>query len=371
MSFEPDTPTIATLIQRAFADIDAELGAETALDENAPEYVLGAVTAGLGHGCYATIKSVAKNIVPSAECDEAALLEHARMWLGNDDGRREASPASLPITGTGTTGTPIPAGTRFRASDGGLYETLEELIFETDNVVVQSIAVDGETGYGAEGNKVPGATLTLVDEVVGLDGEWTVDGDPADGAVGGGADQETLEELADRIEFAAQNPPSGGIGTDYERWAREVPGVGKSWAYARLRGPGTITVYFTRSDPDNPIPDAPLVALVQAHLDERAGLQVGSVLATAPIAYAIDPVIAIKPNTATSQAAASAAMREAIAFYRRPGDGSTYFDRSWLTQALSGAVGETGHTLTTPAADFTPPVGRLPVLGTPSYSTKA
>lgn len=375
MAFDPDTPTPATLVQRAIADVDAELGAEAALNPDAPEYVLAAVAAGLAHGVYGTLRSVAKNIVPNADMDEAAALEHARHWLGNEDGRREASPATLPIVDDGSSddGTEIPAGTRWRAGNGALYETIEDLVFGTDDITVQSIAAEGETGFGAEGNLTPGTTLTLVSEIVGggLASTWTVDGDPADDPIGGGADQETIAELAERIEYAAQNPPSGGTAADYVRWAREVPGVVKAWAHARLRGFGTITVFFTRSDTSNPIPDSTLVDAVQEYLEEKAPLQVGILYATAPVAQEVDFEIALKPNTATTRAAVTAALRAVFATRGEPGDGSTYFDITWLSEAISAAVGETGHTMTVPAADFTPALGYLPVLGDITFSTKA
>jgi uncharacterized phage protein gp47/JayE len=374
MAFEPDIPTIGTLVQRATADVNAELGADSALIDTSDEHVLAAVSAGLAFHCYGTLRNVAKNVVPSADNDETALAEHARFWLGNEDGRRDAAPATLPIVddGSSVADTEIPAGTRWRGSDGALYENIELLVYGTDEIVVQSIAAEGEVGYGAGGNRVPGSVLTLVTEVPGLASSWEVDGDPADGPIGGGADQETLEALADRVEFAAQNPPGGGKSSDYVLWAREVAGVGKAWAYPRLRGPGTVDVFFTRADTTNPIPDVSLVANVQAHLDEMSPITVGVVFATAPVAAATPISIAIKPNNAATQAAVTAALRDAFLANAQPGNGTTiYFDRSWLTAAASSAVGELGHTLTVPAADFTPALGQLPTLGAITFSTKA
>lgn len=371
MTWTPDTPAIPTLVSQAAADVDAALGAEAALSPSSPEYVLAAVAAGLAFGCYGKAKAVARNIIPSTANDRQALDEHARNWLGNEDGRREASPANLPITGTGTAGTVIPPGTQWRAGDGAVYATIVELVFGTDQVVVQSIAAPGETGFGASGNKTPGTSLTLIDEVAGLDSEWTVDGDPADGPIGGGADEETDEALVERIEFTAQNPPGGGTRADFERWAREAnAGVGRAWAYAGLSGPGTVDIFFIRSDPDSPIPDNTLVDVVKDYVRARAPLM-AKVGVSAPVAWPIDITVAIKPNTAAVREAVTASLRETIALLRDIGNGSRYFDRSWLTDAISRAVGEAGHTMTIPAADLTPPLGRLPTLGTITFSTKA
>jgi uncharacterized phage protein gp47/JayE len=365
MTWVPDRPLLGTLVLRALADIDAALGAEAALDPDAPEYVLAANAAAQADGVYGSAEQIARNIVPGRDNDPEALRRHSRNWLGDDDGPRTASPARLPIVDSGNSvdGTPIPTGTRFRTGDGALYETTEDLVVGTDDITVLSIAAEGETGYGASGNKVPGLTLTRVTEVDDLDTLWIVDGDPADGAIGGGADEETHDELADRTEFSAQNPPQAGTRANIEAWAREVPGVGKAWAYSWVRGPGTTTVFFTRSDPDNPLPDATLRNTVQAHLDEKIALHSdGIILVGEMVAHTVTPTIALKPNNSTTRSAAYAALREAIILRRKAGDGTWYLDRSWLTEALSAAVGEEGHTLTVPAADITPALGHLVVL---------
>lgn len=373
MAFEPEIPTLQTLVGQSVADIDVALGIETALLDTQPEFVLATNNATMAHGNYLAIRRVARNIVPGADNDEDALAAHARNWLGNDDGKRPAAPATLTLVGSGTAGTPIPTGTRWRrTSDSALYATTADLVFETDDVEVTAIAADeDEAGWGAAGNTVPGATMTLVDEIAGLDAEWTVDGDPADGAVGGGADEETHEALAARVEDRAQNPPRGGTLADYEAWAREVSGVGQAWARKGLYGPGTVQVFIVRDNADDPEADAELVENTQDHIDTVSPAQAGAVTVAAASPYSISITVAIKPNTDAMQSAVEAALREAIALYAFTSDGEEYFDRSWLTQALSNTVGEIGHTMTVPAADIPLTIGRFPVLGTITFSTKA
>lgn len=374
MPFEPQIPTLSALVSQSVADIDVALGVETALLDTQPAFVLATNSATMAHGNYLAIRRVAQNIVPGVANDPEALIDHARNWLGNDDGKRPAAPARLTIVGSGTTATVIPLGSRWRRdSDSALYETtVADLVFETDEITVTAIAAaDGEAGWGASGNTTPGSGMTLVSEIVGLDAEWTVDGDIADGPIGGGSDEETHEALADRVEQRAQNPPRGGTLGDYEAWAREVSGVGQAWAYKGLSGPGTITIFIVRSDPNEPEADSALVLNVQEYVDTVSPAQAGAVQVVAASPLSVTIAAAIKPNTAATQAACDTALEEAFALHASAGDGTLYFDRSWLTAALSGAVGEIGHTLTTPAADFSVPLGRIPVLGTTTYSTKA
>lgn len=371
MPFEPAIPTIAALQARAVSDIDVALGVEQALLDTQPEFVLATNAAALAYGNYLALRHLALQVIPSASNDDDVLDQHARLWLGASEGRRAASPATLTIVGSGTAGTTVPSGTRWRSSTGALYATAAELEFGTDDIRVTAIAAnDTEPGWGASGNLVPGVTLTLADEVVGLDAEWTVDGDPLDGPVGGGADRETSAELAARIEFRAQNPPRGGTLEDFEAWAREVAGVGQAWAYKGLAGPGTVTVFFVRDDATNPIPDSTLVANVQAYLDLKAPAQAGVIQAVAPSPVALNPRLLLKPNTAATRAASTASINETVALRSVASDGSIYFDISWLSEAVSTAVGEEGHTLTAPVADVQLAIGEIAVVGNILYFTK-
>lgn len=373
MPFEPEIPTKASLVAQATADIEGALGVEVPLVDSSVEYVLATNNATLASGNYVALRHVAKQIVPSAGNDDDVLDLHALNWLGNDDGRRDAAPATLTLVGTGVTSTVLPAGTQFqRSSDSAPFATLEELVFETDDIVVVSTAAEpGDPGWGDDGNTVAGATFTLVDEVVGLDAEWTVDGTPSDGRIGGGADQETSAALAERINFRAQNPPRGGKLADFVAWTTEVSGVGRAWAYAGLAGAGTVSVFFTRDAEDNPVPDAALVANVQDYLDIEAPAQAGAVTAYAIVLNKIDVTIALTPNTLDVQDAIRTDLNEAFGQRGVAGTGSNYFRRSWLTEAISVAAGETDHDMTEPADDVLLAAGELPALGALTFSTKS
>ncbi len=370
---ELSIPTLVRLVDEARADIKAVRSSGAAFLRKTVEYAIATVAGGLVYGLYSRLPQIAKDIVPGPQNSESALLHHASLWLATDEDRLPASPARLTITGTGTEGTELDEGTRFRRSDGALYETTELLVFGTDDIVVQSIALEGEAGYGDDGNTLVGDELTLVDNIVGLDAAWIVEGE-VDDTVGGGSDLESLPSLADRVLERGANPPRGGKLADYEAWARaSSSAVGNAFASAGLGGPGTIWISIVTDDPLDPFPDGALLDVVEEHVLEEAHVQVGTILIFAPVALELDPDIELSPNTSATRAAAIAAMEEIIAMRATPGQygNDGLFRRSWLTEALSGTFGEIDHTLVSPAEDVEVGVLELVRLGTPTFSTKA
>ncbi len=367
-TYELEVPTLQQLVRRAQSDMEAELGTEAALLRKTPERVFATVAAGLAFGTYGKQISTARNIVPSVDNNPEALEKHALFWLGDDDGKKSASPAELPIGGTGVDDTPIPVNSRWRRDpDGALYENQVASVFEASvPVIVQSIAQEGEPGFGSDGNTIAGQTLTLVTPIVDIDPEWIVDGNPLDPPVGGGADEETQEAVAGRVEFRAHHPPRGGGVGDYVSWALEVPGVGQAFEVVGLSGSGTITVFIVRADIDSPLPDAALLVEVQEHLDEEAPLG-ATVFVLPPTLLELDPVIRFTPFTPEVEESITASLTDVIARRAVPGE---VFRRSHLTEAISLAIGEFDHDLIIPGGDITTTSTQLLVLGTPSYSEK-
>ncbi|MBI4800443.1 MAG: baseplate J/gp47 family protein, partial [Desulfarculus sp.] len=85
----------------------------------------------------------------------------------------------------------------------------------------------------------------------------------------GGADQEADAALLARLLYRIQTPPQGGAGSDYIRWALEVPGVTRAYVYPRRLGAGSVGLTVLMDDAAyGPIPSAEDVARVQAYIDE-------------------------------------------------------------------------------------------------------
>lgn len=366
MAFEVSRPTIAQLLARGRTDIQAELEGDGAFLPGAPEPVFAKMTAGLADGVYGALVVLSRDIVPGPTNSDEAIEAHAVLWLGNNDGRKGALPAELPLTGTGVDLTPIPAGTQFRRSDGALYETTDATFYTTLGsfvLPVTSIAVEGEPGFGADGNSVAGTVLTLVSNVPGLDPEWTVDGDITAPPVGGGADVESIEELAERVVARAQNPPRGGAAGDYVAWAREEPGVSFAWESVSA---GVITVYIVRDDIDNPVPDSELVERTQDRIDRLQPLGANATV-VAPTITPLSPVIEVTPFTPDVVDSVTKSLRSVIAARAVPGK---IFRITWISEAISIAVGEVDHTIISPAGDVATITGELLVPGTPTITEK-
>ena len=184
--------------------------------------------------------------------------------------------ARIDLTATGVDGSPLPAGTLWQSSGGLIYS-------QEASGVVGSGYPSGTVGVivacltrGDSGNLGPGATLTLVSPVTGIDSAATTGATETDGE-----DQQTLEayraEIINRIRYR----PQGGAIPDYVIWAREVPGVVAAFVTG---GGGTVTVYPLvnitgfADDGITPVPrvaDAPKIAEVDAYLEDPIRKPIG------------------------------------------------------------------------------------------------
>jgi uncharacterized phage protein gp47/JayE len=184
--------------------------------------------------------------------------------------------------------------------------------------------------------------------------------------IGGGADEETDDELRLRLLARIQAPPHGGSASDYVQWMLEVPGVTRAWVVPLGQGAGTVVCYFTMDDAAHPngIPTPADVAVVQAHLDEVRPVAT-QVFVLAPIAQPIDVTVkALTPDTPDVRAAVLTELTDTLYRHGRPG-GTVYV--SWLWEAVSLAAGEQHHTILVPAADVALGASDLAVLGTVTY----
>lgn len=296
-----------------------------------------------------------------ASTAEAAQLERQAYELGL--ARKPASRAVGWVRTTGTAGAVYPAGIAF-LSGSDLYRTVSEAIAGGDGTLTLRVAADRP---GAAGNRAAGSSLALADvalhPTIGATAIVQSDG------IGGGADTEGDESLRARILDRKRRPPQGGAYSDYEQMARSVPGVVKAWAWPFAGGPGTVGVWFLFDNRPNLIPTGGDVAVVreaiEAKLLIRAGLGV-----SAPIPQALDIVISgLSNDTDRTRAAIETGLRAMLLERAKPGVAVEPFvlSRSWISEAISAAIGEDRHVLASPLADLTYAGGAYPVLGTVSY----
>lgn len=159
------------------------------------------------------------------------------------------------------------------------YRTVETVVIVEGGVSVRIEATDS----GVVGNS-PGLTVVAIQR--GFEIENVINHEP----VTGGTEAESDESLRERILSRIGLAPLSGARRDYERWAKEVDGVGSVIVQPLWAGPQTVRVLIT--DSDNQIANEDLIKRTKEYIDpeEYEGLGEGQ----APIG-AIVTVDTIEP----------------------------------------------------------------------------
>lgn len=338
-------PTLSEIVTRTRADLVSRLSADDIL-RRADADVYARVLSGLAHGLYGYVDWLANQIIyDTAEAE--FLARWASIWGVT---RKPASTATGSVTFAVSSGAVIPSGTLLQALDGVQYQTTADATVTVPTATASVAALVA----AAAGNRTTGQTLTLTSPIVGVQSSATA------GALTGGADLESDDDLRARLIDRIQQPPHGGDAHDYVTWALEVPGVTRAWCFPLELGEGTVTVRFVRDDDASLIPDAGEVAAVQAYIDALRPVT-AAVTVVAPTAVPLAFSIAVAPNTAAVKAAVQAELSDLIARESKPG-GTIYL--SHIRAAISAAVGEDNYTMSAPSADVTNTAGNMTTLGT-------
>lgn len=149
------------------------------------------------------------------------------------------------VTVEGPAGTKIKKGTIFTTvatdtSPAIRYSSDNEYIIDAKQSVDVSVTC---TEIGKIGDTMPN-TIILADPP---DSNFRKITNKA--ATQGGADQETFDELRQRIIELDQNKDASGIGSDfdYRQWSMEVPGVGNAFVSSRDDGTAWIDIFLVDS----------------------------------------------------------------------------------------------------------------------------
>jgi uncharacterized phage protein gp47/JayE len=248
-------------------------------------------------------------------------------------------------------------------ADGAVYTTTANGTISGGAVTV---AAESELA-GADYNLEVNQDLTLGQAIAGVDSDVETASTTTTGT-----DEETDNELRDRLLQRIQDTPQGGSADDYERWAREISGVFRSLCVPLPRGAGSVDVYFLHDEGTGyGIPTAPQIAEVQAYIDELRPVTASDVQVKAPstttVAYTFT---ALAPNDATTQGAIedeidamflAKALRSLAAGTPEP----IYISDHW--QAIAAAAGVVSFEITAPAADLTPTAGQVYIRGAMTY----
>lgn len=381
-------PTLSTLIAQAAADIMSAIPGADALLRFANLTTLGKVFAGNAHLHYGYQDWIARQCNPFTSEDE--FLEG---WAGLKNVVRKpatiagvfpAEPGQITFTNC-TPGREIAGEVPLVRGDGVTFVCLAGAEVDgggTVTILVQ--AVDA----GVSGNTEAGVVMTLGIAIAGIQSTGTVTV-----ALTGGTDNETTDDLRNRMLAAYQNPPQGGDAADYIIWAGQVSGVTRAWTRPNGAGAGSVIVYFMMDDVEAAHGGFPQGTNGVAALEARSTPATGDQLIVANSIFPKQPVTALVIAAAPANnavnfiidglAGASVDTKAAIAaaiddvFFRKgsPGgvflaDGSTggTVPLSDLESGIASVALTEGFVLTAPSANITSAAGALPTRGTVTYT---
>lgn len=342
-------PTLTELREQAAGDIETYLPAGDARTRRTTSGVLGFAIAGAAQGLHANIQARERNFLPDARA-EAEGVERWAALLGY--WYLDATAAVGGLTVSGSSGAVLATGSRLQYSDGTEYATTADLtlVGATGSVTVEASAL------GAAGNLPAGAKLTLLSPVSGINSTLTVDGS----GLAGGADQEGLDALRNRVLARLRLPPMGGSATDYQTWALEGhAAVTRAWVSPLEQGAGTVVVRVVCDNEVDPIPTTPVLDAVLAYIDSKRPVT-AEVFVVAPVAVPLNFEIQLTPDSTALRATVTSALQDLLR--REAAPGGTIL-RTHIAEAISTAVGETDHLLQLPAANVTHAAGEMAVFG--------
>ena len=346
-------PSPKDIYKRMIALFDVAFPTSDARVQNSVENVLSRGVGMASNEMHGHIQEESKEILPHTAV--RTLERHASL---RNIFLKQPQAAIGSADFAGADGTIIPAGTLMQRADNVEY-TLEEDITITDETAVGTVVCNS---LGAIGNAEAGVKLTLISPVAGVESSAVV----AEGGISAGVDAEEAEDLRARVLEDWREPPQGGALHDYRRWAKEVAGVTRAWAFSKLYGVGTVGVTFVMDNKIGSIlPDENEVALVQEYIDSVRP-DGSHTIVYAPVAKLVDLEIQLRPNTVLVQQAILAEVQDFFSREAAPGE-TLHLSR--LSEAISVGAGEHHHKLASPVASITATKAEMPILGEITWSS--
>lgn len=288
--------------------------------------------------------------------------------------RKAGTAARCRVTFTGSDGASIPAGAVYYTASG-LAFYLEAAAGGASTVTIrdgtgEGILVASEAGDAY--NIAAGEVVTALRNYSGVSGF-------SNAAADGGADPETDEALLERYLERMRRPATSGNPWHYQRWAKEVEGVGVAKVISKWDGPGTVKVIV--ADQDLQPSTAAAVAACAAHIEEER--PVGpAVTVEAAAALEVRVKAEVVLDGSVSRGSVQAALEEAVGEFLTSlavaafsgnvdlqletldaGNYEVLFNRiAFLLLSISGVRDYTSLTLNGAAANLTIPAGAVPVL---------
>jgi len=231
-----------------------------------------------------------------------------------------------------------------------------------------SITVEAET-FGIETNQIVNTLLTIqaplpgINSIAGVDANEIIDG----------LDQETDDDLRDRLLERLRNPVAHFNDSDIIAQAKTVVGVTRVFVFDVTPALGQVTINFMRDNDDVSIPSAAEVTEVKDAilLIKPANTADADVIVAAPVAVATAFTFsAINPDTVTMRTAITASLNQF--FDEETKVGVDVIEIAYQT-AIQNTVDTTNgnplisFTLSAPSGDITITTGEIGTLGTVTY----
>lgn len=172
--------------------------------------------------------------------------------------RQEATNSSVILTITGQAGVAVSEGALFSTNDGKNFITVEtKKIESTGTVDIKAQSQDVGTSCNVDAETITKIPMSIygVSAVTNKNSAYD------------GFDEETDEELLERLLFKVRQPATSGNKNHYIIWATNVKGVGGVKVLPLWNGNGTVKVIITNAE--NEIASEDLIAKVQNYIDEQ------------------------------------------------------------------------------------------------------
>ena len=179
--------------------------------------------------------------------------------------RKQGTKATGEVTITGKVGAKIPAGTTVLKIDNTKYQILYDTEIGSSGKAIASVEC---LEKGKVGNCAIGEIVNF--EIVNAD-IFTVINEKA---FTNGYEKEPNASLIARAKERILRPAHSGNIYDYEKWAKEIDGVGKVLVEPLWNGNGTVKVRI--SNYNNDIADNDLITKVKNRIEQANGRPVGA-----------------------------------------------------------------------------------------------
>lgn len=362
-------PSLTELRNQSIQDITTSgVPGLTGLLRNAVLRVLAWCMAGLAYGVYGYADWIARMGVPFTAEDEFLYAWAALVGIYPKPATGSTGAAQF----TGNPGIVVPANTSLRRQDGAIYTSTEDATVDGTGVVVVPIE---STDLGTFTNADDATPIAITPPIIGINSNGVTVG-----AITGGADAETSDQLRTRMLYRYREPPQGGAATDYVEWALEVPGCTRAWANPIGAGAGTVVVYpmfdvtnassggfpqGTNGVAQDEVRDPVIATGDQLTVaDHIYPLQpvTALVYVDAPLPQPIDITLAsLEPNTVDIHTMIGQAVDDLFLIEGAPG--ATIYP-SQLYDAILSVPGIKRFDINAPADPVVLPMGYVPVMGT-------